>query len=259
MSTSSTYGFDWSNIRAGRGAARRRGQLDLRGAAADGDGFDDARRLPRQHNDAFGEGQCLVNIMGAGTTSCRFPATLVQLLSQPHPSLRVERGKWLIHQDDVGLKRERTGNRNPLAFPAGASTAFFRPRQGRARELTRGPLPPLHHGKLRVSHLEPERRVLERMQLHGDIAASWKTCRAAPRSRGVAAFDSEPAPSPHQVARFDVARLIFCTNKQPQQAKKISQANVETQLLMRMITPPSCSRTFWRCDGGQRRASFVRR
>ena len=43
----------------------------------------------------------------------------IELLAQPGARVGIERREWLVHQNDVGLERQRAGDRHPLALPAG--------------------------------------------------------------------------------------------------------------------------------------------
>ena len=99
------------------------------------DELEDAGRLIRQHHRAIGQLQRLVDVVRDEHHSL---AGLEPdpLHFDPHARahVRVERRKWLVHQHDLGIDRERTRDRDPLALATREHRRVFARVSGEAHE-----------------------------------------------------------------------------------------------------------------------------
>src|SRR5215211_3022008 len=101
----------------------RRLMLDVEGACrrqVDLDDVLDARRTRGKDHDPIRKEDRFVDLMrdeqGRGPGACQ---DIEELDLHELAGLRVERGKRLVQQQELGLDRQRTGNVDALAHPAG--------------------------------------------------------------------------------------------------------------------------------------------
>ena len=85
----------------------------------DRDVGDDAAGSRRQDDDAVGDEDRLGDAVGDQDDRGRGPLPQPQQLEvEPLAGQRIERAERLVEQEDLGLERERPGERHPLAGPA---------------------------------------------------------------------------------------------------------------------------------------------
>ena len=171
-----------------RPGVRGRGRLQF-------DDLQNAGRLVRQHHGAVGELKRLVNIVGHehnGLTGLEPDA--LHFGSHAPAHIGIKRGKWFVHQHDLGINGECTSDRHPLTPPPDTWKGFA----GLAGELdetggARWPEPPPLLSPEPNRELGAEQHIVER-------GAPWHQpwrleheCNLRPCFTGVAAIDDDAA------------------------------------------------------------------
>jgi hypothetical protein len=107
----------------------------------------------------------------------------------------VEGRERLVHQDDLGIERERAGDGDALALAARehARHLVFVVVEPDARELPPRPRPALLHPDLGIAHLEPEGGVVEGVLPRQEPGRLEHICDAGPGARRGLAVDADLA------------------------------------------------------------------
>ena len=192
----------------------------------------DVCRLGRQHDDAIGQRQRLVDVVGHEQDRLAgVPPQVDELPAQPRPRIRIERRKRFVHEDDVGLEGQRPGDCDALALAAGEHRWHLAGvgREPHAFELPKGARAAILHGHGGYAHLQAERGVFECVLPRQETRRLEHVGEPRPQLRGRAARHQYGAVLHRQQIPDQPQRRRFAASGRTEKADELSVAHVEAE------------------------------